>query len=69
MITKAPITIMVDKSIKQKAMWIIQNKLCTSVSSYINDRFKELVLSHDKQTTYNKSSTKLTKEVKHGKNN
>jgi len=61
-IMKVAITLSVDSEIKAKAMKIIQQKLGSSVSAYVNDRLRELVESNIK-------SIKLSKEVKQNANN
>ena len=46
MIQKIAITLSVDMDVKKEAMIIIQQKLGTSVSGYVNEKFKELIESH-----------------------
>ena len=46
---KVAVTLSVDHDVKKRAMVIIQKKLGSSMSSYINEKLKELILSHDTQ--------------------
>ena len=46
---KVAITLSVDSDVKNKAMKIIQHKLGSSVSAYVNDRLRELVESNKKE--------------------
>lgn len=45
--TKITVVLSIDRDIKAKAMDIIQNKLGDSMSSYVNDKLRELVESHN----------------------
>lgn len=58
---KVAITLSVDKDVKMKAMKIIQQKLGTSISAYVNDKFMELILSHKHQY---ENDDIINKEVK-----
>lgn len=47
--TKVSITLSIDLDVKRKVMPIIQNKLNTSVSAYVNEKFVELIESNKPQ--------------------
>lgn len=46
---RTTITLSIDSDIKSQSMWIIQNKLNMSFSSYVEEKLKELILSSKSQ--------------------